>query len=556
MPTENLRSVLIIALCVVGFLLWQAWQKDYATSPEQALTPDSSTVENSGGGLGTPEALQVNTSSAALEAPSIPTETGAADIVEPGTLPVEGQVRVQTDVFDIVMTANAIHQLKLRDYPLTEDRPDIPFPLLNDSMPNIFVAESLLIGSNNEPDRNSMFTPRASTAVLADGKDELVVSFDYRGPEGIEVVKNYHFRRASYQIKVSYDITNNTGIPWSGRLGGFFRRTQVVDGGGLFRVYTYTGGVVSSPDKPYEKVDFEDMLDAPLSRNVTGGWAAMIQHYFAGAWIPDPSLSAHYVSEALPSAQYRLGLYYDSVLAPGERKQLGLTAFIGPKIQDSLNAAAPGLERTVDYGWLFFLAEPMFVVLKWIHGLVHNWGWTIIVFTILLKAAFFWLSATSYKSMARMRKLQPRIMALRDRHKEDKQRMNQEMMKLYKEEKINPLGGCLPILVQIPFFIALYWVLLESVELRQSPFIWWITDLAQKDPYYVLPLLMGASMYVQQKLNPAPPDPMQAKIMMALPFVFTIFFLGFPSGLVLYWFVNNLLSIAQQYVITKKIEAE
>ena len=221
-----------------------------------------------------------------------------------------------------------------------------------------------------------------------------------------------------------------------------------------------------------------------------------------------------------------------------------------------MEAVAPGLKRTVDYGWLFFISQPMFVVLAWINSAVNNWGWTIIIFTILLKICFFWLSATSYRSMARMRKLQPRMMQLRERHADDKQRLNQAMMEMYKKEKINPLGGCLPILVQIPFFIALYWVLLESVELRQAPFMLWYQDLAQHDPYFVLPILMGVSMVAQQKLNPTPPDPLQAKIMMALPFIFTFFFLFFPAGLVLYWFVNNVLSIAQQWVITRRIENE
>ena len=256
-----------------------------------------------------------------------------------------------------------------------------------------------------------------------------------------------------------------------------------------------------------------------------------------------------------PESQYILGLYYDQPVAPGASEDMSLTAYIGPKIQEKMEKAAPGLRRTVDYGWLFFLAQPMFVVLSWIFDIVKNWGWTIIIFTILLKGCFYWLSAKSYQSMARMRKLQPRIVQLRERYGTDKQRMNQAMMEMYKKEKINPLGGCLPILVQIPFFISLYWVLLESVELRQAPFILWLTDLAQHDPFFVLPIAMGASMFIQQKLNPAPPDPMQAKIMMMLPFVFTFFFLFFPSGLVLYWLVNNVLSIAQQWVITRRIEA-
>jgi YidC/Oxa1 family membrane protein insertase len=270
--------------------------------------------------------------------------------------------------------------------------------------------------------------------------------------------------------------------------------------------------------------------------------------------VPGAESKNYYYSKAVAEDRYVLGVMTPPVsVAAGDTGNVELTLYAGPKIQERLKAVAPNLERTVDYGWLWLIAEPLFWLLQWIYGFVGNWGFAIIVLTLLIKLAFFHLSAASYKSMARMRKLQPRIMEMRDRFAGDKQKLNQAMMELYKKEKINPLGGCLPILVQIPVFIALYWVLLESVALRQAPFILWIHDLSVHDPFFVLPLLMGATMFAQQKLNPAPPDPMQARIMMALPFVFTFLFLFFPSGLVLYWFINNLLSIAQQYVITKKI---
>jgi YidC/Oxa1 family membrane protein insertase len=270
--------------------------------------------------------------------------------------------------------------------------------------------------------------------------------------------------------------------------------------------------------------------------------------------VPPADAENHYYSKALGGSRFVLGVMGPArAIAPGASETLAVDVYAGPKDQDRMQAVAPYLERTVDYGWLWFIAEPLFIALEWIHAFVGNWGFAIIILTIVIKLLFFHLSAASYKSMARMRKLQPRIVQLRERYAGDKARMNQAMMELYKTEKINPLGGCLPILVQIPVFISLYWVLLESVELRQSPFILWITDLSEHDPYFVLPLLMGASMFVQQKLNPAPPDPVQAKVMMMLPIVFTFLFLFFPSGLVLYWFVNNLLSIAQQWVITRKI---
>ena len=297
------------------------------------------------------------------------------------------------------------------------------------------------------------------------------------------------------------------------------------------------------------------MVEAKLDLDVKGGWIAMIQHYFLGAWIPLADISEHFFTNVLPGGRYVIGKYSPAVsVEDGATHGFSSSLFVGPKLQDTLAEIAPGLELTVDYGWLTFLSQPLFWLLEKLHGIFGNWGWAIIFLTILIKLAFFKLSEASYKSMANMRRMTPRMQALKDRYGSDKQRLNQAMMELYKKEKINPLGGCLPIIVQIPVFIALYWVLLESVELRQAPFILWMDNLSAADPYFVLPLIMGVSMFVQQKLNPAPVDPMQAKIMMSLPVVFTIFFAFFPSGLVLYWVVNNLLSIAQQYYITRKIE--
>ena len=283
----------------------------------------------------------------------------------------------------------------------------------------------------------------------------------------------------------------------------------------------------------------------------------MMQHYFTGVWVPEKDQKNHLYSKSLGNERYMIGSYSPSItLQSGESHTFTSDLFIGPKLDDQLQATAEGLELVRDYGFLAVIAKPMFWVLQKIHGIVGNWGWAIILFTILLKLAFYKLSETSYRSMANMRKMTPRIQALKDRYGDDKKRMQQAMMELYKTQKINPLGGCLPMLVQMPFFIALYWVLMESVELRQAPWILWIQDLSIKDPYFILPLIMGVSMFVQQKLNPAPPDPMQAKMMQMLPIVFTFFFAFFPAGLVLYWVVNNLLSISQQYVITKKIDKE
>ncbi|MEJ2693481.1 MAG: membrane protein insertase YidC, partial [Candidatus Thiodiazotropha sp.] len=342
---------------------------------------------------------------------------------------------------------------------------------------------------------------------------------------------------------------------WSVRDYGQLQRTKPEDNSSGFTTYTYTGGVIYNPSDKYDKVKFDDIEEKTLSVDSDHGWLAMIQHYFLSAWIPPKDQIEHYYSSALPGGKYVLGSYSPMVtVAPGQQQSLSRQLFVGPKLQDRLESIAQGLELTVDYGWLTVIAKPIFWLLETIHDLLGNWGWSIIVLTLIIKAAFYKLSETSYKSMANMRKLTPRLQALRDRYGDDKQRLNQAMMEMYKKEKINPLGGCLPILVQIPVFIALYWVLLETVEMRQAPWILWIQSLSDKDPYFILPLVMGVSMFVQQKLNPAPPDPMQAKIMMMLPFVFTVFFAFFPAGLVLYWVVNNLVSILQQWYITRKIE--
>ena len=554
MAIEQLRNLLLIALCVVGFLLWQAWQKDYGPKP----LPSTPSVAITEGGQPVPvveedvPALPTVGDQELASAPDMPTATAA---------PAYNKIRVRTDVLDvdINLRGGGIRRLALLDYPVSLAEKDTAFPLMEFQPPNIFIAQTGLRGKSttvdsNVPDHHAEFTAAESEYTLADGSDTLKVKLHWSSDDGVRVAKIYTFHRDSYTIEVRYEVHNGSSEPWNARMYGQFQRSEVEAKGGLFRTYTYTGGVISGPDKPYDKIDFSDMRDADLKRSETGGWIAMIQHYFTGAWVPSPEGRNYYYSKAVANNRYVLGVMTPALsVAPQGTGSVKLTLYAGPKVQRRLKAVAPNLERTVDYGWLWLIAEPLFWLLEWIHGLIGNWGFSIIVLTMLIKLAFFHLSATSYKSMARMRKLQPRVMDLRDRFSGDKAKLNQAMMELYKKEKINPLGGCLPILVQIPVFISLYWVLLESVALRQAPFILWIHDLSVHDPFFVLPVLMGITMLAQQRLNPAPPDPMQARIMMALPFVFTFLFLFFPAGLVLYWFVNNLLSIAQQWVITRKI---
>jgi YidC/Oxa1 family membrane protein insertase len=549
LPIEQVRTLLVIALAVISLLIWQAWLQDYGPKPV-APPPESSTMIGDA-----PEAAVA----AAPDVPDTvaPDQPPASDTPEATASAVPGEVVVvRTDFYQaqIDLIGGTLSRVDLLNYPVSTEKPDVPFTLLHNDPPGVFLAQSGLVGSEGSPNHHQRFTAPASRFVLEDGQERLVVPLTWVGSNGVSVVKRYVFHRDRYKIDVSFEVSNNTQEPWQGRMYGQFQRGVVEESRGIFRTYTYTGGVVSTPEKPYEKIDFSDMTKSNLNLLSQGGWIAMIQHYFAAAWIPDQNVESHYYTKALVNERYVIGMLTPAKsVAPGARETFELGLYVGPKVQSRMQGVAPNLERTVDFGWLWLIAEPLFWLLDRIHSFVGNWGWSIIILTLMIKLAFFHLSATSYKSMARMRKVQPRIVAIRERYGKDKQRMNQAMMELYKKEKINPLGGCFPILVQIPVFIALYWVLLESVELRQASFIFWFNDLSVHDPYFVLPVLMGATMLMQQKLNPPPPDPMQAKIMMALPFVFTFFFLFFPSGLVLYWFVNNLLSIAQQWVITRKI---
>jgi YidC/Oxa1 family membrane protein insertase len=554
---DNFRFILILALAFILLMLYQAWQIDYGFKPEDGgqapITelPDTSsptTVSSSNLELPTPkEDLQVS-----------PAELPMAQ--NKRLLSSDSRIYVETDVFKLEMdtTGGDVRRVDLLQYPVEADKPDKPFRLMDEDLPNLFVAQSGLLPAQNAPTHLAIYQSKQSHYRLSEGAESLEVKLHWQSEEGVKVTKIYTFHRGSYVIDVRYVVDNQSVGPWVGQLYGQFQRTQVDLGESRF-LYTYMGGAISSPEQLYEKISFDEIQDDSFNQENrpawNNGWIAMLQHYFVSAWVPEPELVHKYYTKMLKVGhRHVLGFYGPKqVVAPGTQGIFNIALFVGPKLQDKLLALAPGLDLTVDYGWLWFIAQPLFWVLEWVYDWVGNWGWAIIILTILIKLAFFHLSATSYKSMANMRRLQPRLMTLKERYGDDKTKLNQAMMELYKKEKINPLGGCLPILVQIPVFIALYWVLLESVELRQADFIWWITDLSSPDPFFVLPLIMGATMLVQHFLNPAPIDPIQQKMMMALPIVFTVFFAFFPAGLVLYWVVNNVLSIAQQWVITKKI---
>jgi len=554
-PMDNLRLLLFFSLAIVLLLIYQAWMKDYGHS----VVP-SETVRRP---VPAGEAPKPGSTPDSPEIPDTPTPTvvSATPVPSPSVRAVEGRdsVRVETDLLKLEISRRGatITSAWLKDYAVTVEDPETKFRLFKPQLPNMFIAQSGLLGGEKGqlPTHQATFSSTRDSFVLDPDEDDLVVEFLRNHHSGVEVKKRYQFRRGSYVVRFTQAVANNTGSPLAIRSYEQLQRTELVDPNASRFIYTYTGGVYYSPEDKYTKESFSDMRDGKLQRIVSDGWIAMIQHYFVAAWIAPSSTPETFYTNVLDGSRYIIGKYSEPVtLSPGVAHSFENRLFVGPKLQDTLASIAPGLELAVDYGWLTILAQPIYWLLSKIHMVVGNWGWAIIILTILIKAAFYKLSETSYKSMANMRKMTPRMQALKDRYGDDKQRLNQAMMELYKKEKINPIGGCLPILVQIPVFIALYWVLLESVELRHAHFALWINNLSDPDPYFVLPLVMGISMFIQQKLNPTPPDPIQAKVMMSLPFVFTVFFAFFPSGLVLYWVVNNILSIAQQWHITRNIE--
>ncbi len=545
------RLLLAAALSFTLLMLWQAWQQDYGqpTTPVPTSQATAPSAPN--------DAPQAPSQAAGKDVPANPSAGQVANKPVMQAVPGEQRIHVKTDVYNAVIdsTGGDLRQVDLVKYPVSVDEPDHPFRLMDDG--DLFhVAQSALLGAEGSPAPNhkQQFRAEKTEYSMAEGSDTLEVRLNWHDQSGLSVDKIYTFHRGSYVIDVNFEIKNGSSKDWTGYAYRQLQRTEPESQSHF--IYTYTGGVIYSEEEKYEKIKFEEMKDNNLDRSIKGGWAAMIQHYFLSAWIPPADETDNYYSKA-PGNTYLLGMMSPATtVAPGASETLKSRLYVGPKLQDHLAEVAPGLELTVDYGILTIISKPLFLALELIHSLLGNWGWSIIVITILLKAAFYKLSETSYKSMAHMRKMQPKMAALKERYGDDKQAYQEAMMKIYKEEKINPLGGCLPILVQIPVFIAFYWMLLETVEMRQAPFMLWIQDLSTADPYYVLPLLMGATMLIQQKLNPTPLDPIQARVMMILPIAFTFFFLFFPSGLVLYWVVNNTLSIAQQYYITRVVIAD
>jgi len=553
---DNLRIFLWVGL---GLLIWmcvQAWQADYAPARRSDLpTPSAETA------LDEPETADLPALPELEASPdtSAPLPGAPAPDVEPASSRI---IRVRTDVLDVEINpvGGELQSAALIAYPEQKDKPDIPVTLLNRAPAERFVVQSGLRAAEGRPEANhrSPFTADRDVYELAAGDDELTVRLTWEDPAGIAVEKIYTFKRRRYDIGLSQVVTNAGQEPYQAVSYLRIQRRHDPPSRSYFNVdsYSFTGPVAFDGER-YEKLDVDDLADEPYEASQQGAWIAAIQHHFLVAAVPASENAANYRA-VYDGQQYTLSAI-DAQLTttePGGKSEFAAKLFVGPKLQSQLRDTADGLALTVDYGKLTLLAQPLFWLLQKVFDIVGNWGWSIIIVTFLIKLVFYKLTETSGRSMAKMRKLQPRMKALQERYKDDREAMSRALMDIYKQEKVNPVAGCLPMLIQIPFFIAFYWVLLESVEMRQAPFMLWITDLSSRDPIFLLPLLMGGAMFLQQKLNPAPPDPVQAKVMMFLPVVFTGMFAFFPAGLVLYWLTNSVLSILQQWRINKVLGAD
>lgn len=559
---ETQRVFLFAALALISMMLYQNWLEFKHGKTQQTLQATEQVAPKGSELLPeTPEAVKETI---------ITTDAVSAPFTQLKDVTPEGQlITVTTDLF--IATINSlggnIERLELLKEAVSVDKKDQGFPLLkqqhHDSNQEIFITQDgLLVKNRKAPNHiETLYSVNQTEYTTSNTNNEITVPLNWVSADGVSYKKVYTFKKDSYVVAIDYQIENRSQQDWSGYLYAQFNRSEPFNNkkGSFAQLPSYMGGVIYTEEEKYEKIKFDDMEDKDLSTETNSGWVAMLQHYFVAAWIPEnggKKLFYSSVNKNNGNPKYKIGYktLEATTIVQNQSGHIGTALFVGPKEQERLKKIEKeqnieGLHLTVDYGMLTFIADPLFWVLAKINVLVKNWGWSIILLTILIKLIFYPLSAASYRSMAGMKKLQPRIQTLKERYKDDKQKFQLEMMGLYKKEKINPAGGCLPILIQIPVFIALYWVLLESVELRQASFALWLQDLSSPDPYFVLPVLMGASMWLQQKLNPAPMEDIQKKVMMIMPIALTFLFLSFPQGLVLYWVVNNILSILQQWRI-------
>jgi YidC/Oxa1 family membrane protein insertase len=564
------RIFVLLGLAVTAYLLILAWNDDYHSSkiavsgtPNTQQMDSKNENEFSDFRADLPSTMENTASIQGDFVPRVDTVPQVRTPSSTSSAPNSGRlVSIKSDVLHLTIDTlgGDIVKVSLPAFPTTLQTPDSPFTLIDPG--NSYAAQSGLIGKNGTDTSagRPKFKVNSYDYNLQNGEPEIRVDLKL-DQSGVMITKRFTLRRSDYLVNVDYIVENNTSDIWQGALFAQIKRDReapVISDENAMGLQPYTGGATFVPGTPYNKLEFDDIEEESYKQKVDGGYIAMVQHYFVSAWIPKGDELNTYQARYLRQQDVFLFGFTGPVWSvnSGEESTKGAQFYVGPKDQYRLEEISPGLNLTVDYGFLWWLAQPLFFLLNAIHGLVGNWGIAIIGLTILVKTLLFPLSAAGFKSMAKMRKLQPEMAKLKERFGDDKQKFSQAMMELYKKEGANPLGGCFPILLQMPVFLALYWTLMESVELRQAPFILWINDLSIMDPYFVLPILMGGSMFLTQMMQPEPPDPMQAKVMKLMPIMFTFFFLWFPSGLVLYWLVNNLLSAAQQFYVNKRIEAQ
>ena len=553
------RTILIGGMGLVAWMLVIQWNQfeDQNVALEQSYSESQTNYESSFDSVTTSTGLANSDELPQLQL--VPEASGLLDLALP--TPNENFITAQNNVIEIVIDpigGDIVSGLLLTHFDKKLEDGGQPFPILQNSRDNTYVARSGLIGPSgtDTAEGRPKFSIASTNFVLNDDQDTLNIDL-VLNDSGVRIVKRFTLSRNSYDIGVQYIINNGSSSDWNGTFYGQIKRDAkppVTDVSG-FSMQPFLGAALRQPEKNYAKFDFSDIEDEPVKTSIEGGWVAMVQHYFISAWIPPADELNNFTLRKLSNQDmYLLSFTGAPISVPvGESADYKASFYIGPKDQDALIGMAEYLDRTLDYGFLWILAEPIFKAMKMIHSVIGNWGWTIILLTLGIKLILYPLSAASLKSMAKMRNLQPQMLRLKELYGDDRQKMSQETMSLYKKEKVNPAGGCFPMLLQMPVFISLYWVLMESVEIRHAPWIFWIQDLSAKDPYFVLPIIMGASMLFMQKLQPAPTDPMQAKIMQIMPIAFTFLFMGFPSGLVLYWTVNNLLSMAQQWFVNRQL---
>ncbi len=549
------RTILWVIFAFSLIMLWDQWQVHNGRSA--TFFPSASAPANK---AGAPASTVPAASAPATEVAGTPPATtqapaASAPAVPEGAVVPRERIEVSTDVLKLVFDTEGgsiIHSEFLKYPESAEDKR--PFVLLDTGSEQVYQAQSGLVGGPFPNHKTPM--KFSGERQLADGADQLVLRFESPDLGGVRLVKTYTLGRGSYVVNVRNDVTNTGAQPVSPQLYVQLVRDGAAAPGGTAFYSTFTGPAFYTDAKKYQKVDFKDIEKgkAEFVKNADDGYVAMVQHYFASAWLFNPGTPHENFARKVDANLYSAGMIAGvGELAPGASRSTEARLFIGPQEEKMLEQVAPGLELVKDYGWFTILAKPIYWLLDEIHGVVGNWGWAIVLLVVLLKLAFYWLNAKAYSSMAKMKALNPKITAMRERLKDNPQQMQMEMMRIYREEKVNPLGGCLPIAIQIPVFIALYWVLLSSVEMRGAPWILWVHDLSVKDPYFILPLLMTLTTLLQTALNPAPPDPMQAKLMWIMPLVFSVMFFMFPAGLVLYWLTNNILSILQQWIINTRM---